>query len=120
MSWTPAVRTNQFSAVVLDGRTSSPRADLLRLLGALHWRQTMTLNDILGSSQGRIVFSDNLEVLNGLPNECLDLIYVDPPFNTGKRQTLQRIKTIRDGQGDRVGFQGQRYKTVKLSNSSYV
>jgi site-specific DNA-methyltransferase (adenine-specific) len=39
------------------------------------------------------------------------LIYVDPPFNTGRRQTRLRMKTVRDPAGDRVGFGGRRYRT---------
>src|SRR3954451_8787413 len=76
--------------------------------------------DILGEAAGRVVLGDNLDVLASLPDESIDLIYVDPPFNTGKRQILQRLKTTRDTTGDRVGFQGQRYRTVKLGHSSYV
>lgn len=78
------------------------------------------MTNILGSATGRIVLDDNLAVLSNLPDECLDLIYVDPPFNTGKRQALTRIKTIRDEDGDRVGFQGHRYRTIKVGQSSYL
>src|ERR1700678_323152 len=39
------------------------------------------------------------------------LIYIDPPFNTGRRQTRARMKTVRDEAGDRVGFGGRRYRT---------
>jgi len=77
--------------------------------------------DILEGDRGRFVLGDNLAVLESLPNESIDLIYIDPPFNTGKRQTLHRLQTIRDeANGDRVGFQGKRYRTVKLSAQSYV
>jgi site-specific DNA-methyltransferase (adenine-specific) len=78
------------------------------------------MSNVLGNSAGRIVLGDNLAVLRALPDESIDLIYVDPPFNTGKRQLLQRLKTTRDADGDRVGFQGQRYRTVELGRSSYV
>ncbi len=63
--------------------------------------------------------ADNLEILGTLPDGCLDLVYVDPPFNTGKRQTLLRLKTVRDDGGDRAGFQGNRYRTVEVGRSSY-
>ncbi|HEY3060950.1 MAG TPA: site-specific DNA-methyltransferase [Chloroflexota bacterium] len=70
---------------------------------------------------GRIVLADNLAVLAKTPSESIDLIYVDPPFNTGRRQTLERVRTIRDeAGGDRVGFQGRRYRTIKLGESSYL
>src|SRR6266508_4626007 len=76
--------------------------------------------DPLGHSTGRVVLGDNLPVLAGLPDASIDLVYVDPPFNTGKRQVLPRLKTVRDTNGDRVGFQGQRYRTIKLGRQSYL
>jgi len=77
--------------------------------------------DILQGDRGRIVLGDNLAVLRSLPDASVDLIYIDPPFNTGRRQTLHRLQTIRDEtNGDRVGFQGKRYRTVKLSAQSYA
>lgn len=63
---------------------------------------------------------DNLEVLRGFDDGSFDLIYVDPPFNTGKEQSRTRIKTERDDEGDRVGFQGKRYKTTVLGSSGYA
>lgn len=69
---------------------------------------------------GKIYYSDNLEILKTLASESVDLIYIDPPFNTGKRQTRTRLKTVRDdNNGDRTGFQGKRYRTIKLSTSGY-
>jgi site-specific DNA-methyltransferase (adenine-specific) len=73
------------------------------------------------SREGRVVLADNLSVLNGLPDASVDLIYVDPPFNTGKRQTLERLQTVRDdANGDRTGFKGQRYRSVRLGAQSFV
>ena len=59
----------------------------------------------------RIVHGDNLEALRGMASGSVALIYVDPPFNTGRRQTRLRMKTVRDAAGDRVGFGGRRYRT---------
>ena len=67
----------------------------------------------------RIVFGDNLEVLQGLPDAAARLIYIDPPFNTGKVQARQSIRTVRDENGDRTGFKGQRYRTEHLGSSAY-
>ncbi len=48
------------------------------------------------------------------------MIYVDPPFNTGKRQTLHTLQTVRDEtHGDRTGFQGQRYRTIRVGSQSF-
>jgi site-specific DNA-methyltransferase (adenine-specific) len=66
-----------------------------------------------------IYFDDNLEVLRNLPGSSIDLIYIDPPFNTGKVQTRAAIRTIADECGDRTGFQGRRYRTVPLETRSY-
>jgi site-specific DNA-methyltransferase (adenine-specific) len=71
-------------------------------------------------TSGRVILGDNLAALTTLPDESVDLIYVDPPFNTGKRQTLQTLKTLRDADGDRTGFGGRRYRTLRLASSSYV
>jgi len=61
-----------------------------------------------------IYYGDNLPILQGLPAESVDLIYIDPPFNTGKVQRRTSIATICDENGDRTGFQGKRYRTIKL------
>ncbi|WOO92476.1 DNA-methyltransferase [Helcobacillus massiliensis] len=63
-----------------------------------------------------VVSADNLEVLRTLPDESFQLIYIDPPFNTGRRQQRQSITTTRSAPGtagSRVGFKGQSYDTVK-------
>ena len=67
-----------------------------------------------------IHFGDNLEVLRGLPEAAFDLIYVDPPFNTGKRQTRVSLRTDRDPTGDRTGFAGSRYRTTRLGESHFA
>jgi site-specific DNA-methyltransferase (adenine-specific) len=46
------------------------------------------------------------------------LIYIDPPFNTGKRQARLRMKTVQDEAGDRVGFGGRRYRTELVGSAS--
>jgi len=65
----------------------------------------------------RIVQGENLSVLRELAPESVALIYIDPPFNTGKRQIRPRLKTIRDVDGDRTGFGGVRYRTEKSLES---
>jgi site-specific DNA-methyltransferase (adenine-specific) len=69
---------------------------------------------------GRVVLADNLAVLLGLPDASVDLVYTDPPFNTGKRRTLLRLRTVADAAGDRLGFQGRRYRTIKLGRASFL
>ncbi len=59
----------------------------------------------------RIVEGENLALLRGLPAHSAELIYIDPPFNTGRVQTRRRLKMTRDEDGDRTGFGGHRYRT---------
>jgi site-specific DNA-methyltransferase (adenine-specific) len=59
------------------------------------------------------VSGDNLNAISQLPDESFRLIYIDPPFNTGKKQTRQTMKTVRSETGSRIGFKGQSYDTVK-------
>jgi len=61
----------------------------------------------------RILHSENLAALRTLPSASVELIYVDPPFNTGTTQQRPQIKTVRDADGDRTGFGGHRYRTIK-------
>jgi site-specific DNA-methyltransferase (adenine-specific) len=67
----------------------------------------------------RILLGENLTLLPGLPGEAFQLIYIDPPFNTGRTQTRRTLETTASGDGDRTGFQGRRYATRLLSESSY-
>ncbi len=66
-----------------------------------------------------IILGDNLEVLRGFADEAFQMIYIDPPFNTGKDQLRKTLQTTPDAQGDRIGFKGQRYKTKLLAESSF-
>ena len=66
-----------------------------------------------------IVQGDNLEFLRSEPAGAYRLIYVDPPFNTGERRELRRLRTVRDADGDRTGFGGARYRTEELGRRSY-
>jgi site-specific DNA-methyltransferase (adenine-specific) len=67
-----------------------------------------------------IRFGDNLDVLRELSAQSFQLIYIDPPFNTGKVQSRVSLKTVRDEDGDRTGFQGKRYRSVRLGSKAYA
>ncbi|WP_166880395.1 site-specific DNA-methyltransferase [Salinibacterium sp. ZJ450] len=60
-----------------------------------------------------IVHGDNLPALEQLPDASFRLIYLDPPFNTGRPQKRQTITTVRSATGTRVGFKGRSYDTIK-------
>jgi len=82
--------------------------------------QTVPLATQTGASVLDIYFGDNADLLPTLPSESFDLIYIDPPFNTGRKQARTQVRTVRDGEGDRVGFKGQRYKTTLLGSRSFA
>ena len=68
----------------------------------------------------RVFFGDNLPLLQSLPDSSVDLIYIDPPFNTGKTQARTQIRTEQNENGDRTGFGGRRYETVKIGSKGYA
>ena len=67
-----------------------------------------------------VVAGDNLEVLELLPAETFDLIYMDPPFNTGAPRVRDTLAVSADASGDRVGFGGRRYESRRLARLSYA
>ncbi len=66
-----------------------------------------------------ILLGDNLELLPRFADESFQLVYIDPPFNTGKRQRRQTIEAHAAEDGNRIGFNGRRYRTRVLAESSY-
>jgi site-specific DNA-methyltransferase (adenine-specific) len=67
----------------------------------------------------RIVQGDNLQVLGTLPRERARLIYIDPPFNTGRKQARQRMRVRASAEGERQGFGGRRYEVDQVESPSY-
>ena len=67
-----------------------------------------------------IHFGENLDIIRAFPDASFDLIYIDPPFNTGRVQARTQIQIVRDDNGDRTGFKGQRYRTVKIGAKGYA
>lgn len=81
----------------------------------------MQAADVLWSSTGEnlIVEGDNLDVVRTLPSGSFTMIYLDPPFNTGRVQRRQNVAARRVESGGRVGFQGRNYEVVKGITTSY-
>jgi site-specific DNA-methyltransferase (adenine-specific) len=67
----------------------------------------------------RIVHGDNLEVLGTLPRGLARLIYIDPPFNTGRKQSRQRMRAHAATDGERRGFGGRRYDVERIDSPVY-
>ena len=68
----------------------------------------------------RIYLGDNLELLAQLPDEAFALVYIDPPFNTGREQRRLTLATEADPDGDRTGFGGRTYRTTVLGSRGYA
>jgi site-specific DNA-methyltransferase (adenine-specific) len=70
-------------------------------------------------SQNRVIQGDNLGVTRALPDGAFTLVYLDPPFNTGRSQRRQSTTSIRSATGTVTGFQGQRYERIRGDLMSY-
>jgi site-specific DNA-methyltransferase (adenine-specific) len=70
--------------------------------------------------EDRILLGENMRILPTLPDKSFQLVYIDPPFNTGKVQARQMLQVVRDENGRHTGFQGHRYSTRLLASASYA
>jgi site-specific DNA-methyltransferase (adenine-specific) len=69
----------------------------------------------------QIILGDNAAVLPTLPAGFARLVYVDPPFNTGREQKRVRMRVkAAAGAGSRTGFGGRRFDVERLASSSYA
>jgi site-specific DNA-methyltransferase (adenine-specific) len=73
----------------------------------------------MATLENTLYFGDNLTVLKLIPDSYIQLVYIDPPFNTGREQQRSKVTTKRNNEGNRIGFKGERYETVKSTVLSY-
>ena len=73
----------------------------------------------MATLENTLYFGDNLTVLKLIPDSSVQLVYIDPPFNTGRKQQRSKVTTRRNNEGNRIGFKGERYETVKSTVLSY-
>jgi site-specific DNA-methyltransferase (adenine-specific) len=66
-----------------------------------------------------VIVGDNAPAMAGLPDAAFDLIYMDPPFNTGRAQARHTLSVVADEGGDRIGFGGRRYNSRLLQTLAY-
>lgn len=72
-----------------------------------------------GLDDDLVIHGDNADVLARLPDGRFDLVYLDPPFNTGRAQSRASIEVAADPSAGRVGFGGRRYRSRLLQELSY-
>ena len=58
-----------------------------------------------GVENRTIVVNDNLPALRALPDACVDLIYLDPPFNSGRAY----LNPIGLAEEEELGLLGRRH-----------
>ncbi len=75
--------------------------------------------DELALTDDLVIFGENYGVLRDLPDSRFDLVYLDPPFNTGRAQARRTLEVLRNADGDRAGFGGRRYSSRLLRTLSY-
>lgn len=67
-----------------------------------------------GELIGRVIRADNLSVLPGLDDGSFTVIYLDPPFNTGRSQRRQTTTSVRsDSARAMAGFKGLGYERIR-------
>lgn len=71
------------------------------------------------NSDSAVILGNNMDVLPGLPDASFPLIYIDPPFNTGKARTRHAMRTTRSATGTRTGFRGESYTAVRGLSRGY-
>lgn len=66
------------------------------------------------ASPDLVVEGDNLEVLAQLPDGAFTVVYLDPPFNTGRSQTRHATTSVRGSRtGAVTGFKGVQYERIR-------
>lgn len=78
------------------------------------------LTKVLEAGSNLIVEGDNKTLLEALPLQSFGLIYMDPPFNTGKKQERKTLRTVADVAGDRIGFGDKRYRSEQVGSRGYA
>jgi site-specific DNA-methyltransferase (adenine-specific) len=84
----------------------------MMVLGQADVPERLALDDDL------LILADNARVLAALPDRAFDLIYIDPPFNTGSPQTRRTLEVVRDAAGT-PGFGGRGYARREVGRSAY-
>ncbi|HEV7216794.1 MAG TPA: site-specific DNA-methyltransferase, partial [Chloroflexota bacterium] len=73
-----------------------------------------------GIASSYVAFGDNLDVLHTLADSSVDLIYIDPPFNTGKVQGRTQLRVQRSEDARRIGFGGRRYSEQRIGRQAFA
>jgi len=113
------------TAAVLDGFNDLQEMECRRLCGMLvslsaAWTPRSAPCTVIDDPVRKIILSENLEALRTLPDAFAQLIYIDPPFNTGREQVRERLKVEADPDATRTGFGGRTYRVERVGKSGYA
>jgi DNA modification methylase len=100
-------------------RHNARRVRLSTYLAGVRFLEATDLSGRIRLDDDLVIRADNAEVLPALDSSAFDLIYIDPPFNTGHAQARTEVSVTRDPKGDRVGFAGRRYATTRIAAREY-
>jgi DNA modification methylase len=92
----------------------APNVVGVRVLAADDLTERVALTDDL------LVHGDSADVLPALPGGAFDMVYLDPPFNTGAQRRRRTLRVEADPDGDRTGFGGRRYRTREVGSLQYA
>ena len=106
-----------YTAAWRSCRRTVPAYDRLGMRA--HSRSEIELAGAIALDDDLVLEADNAQVLPKLPAGAFQLIYIDPPFNTGHLQTRITIGSRASASGDRVGFGGRRYETTAVGKRAY-
>jgi site-specific DNA-methyltransferase (adenine-specific) len=68
------------------------------------------------ASPSLVVHGDNLDVTVQLPDGGFTIVYLDPPFNTGRQQRRRSTTSVRSAEDSITsvtGFKGVRYERIR-------
>jgi site-specific DNA-methyltransferase (adenine-specific) len=70
--------------------------------------------------ENQILLGENMRLLPSFADASFQLVYIDPPFNTGHAQVRKTLSVVGDDDGERTGFGGRRYRTRLVSQASFI
>lgn len=75
--------------------------------------RTIQIADGVPETRSAVIHAENLEVLPLLPDGSFTVVYLDPPFNTGRAQVRTSTTSVRSETGTIAGFKGRSYERIR-------
>lgn len=69
--------------------------------------------DGVPETRSAVFHADNLEVLPQFADGAFTVVYLDPPFNTGRAQVRTSTTSVRSATGTIAGFKGRSYERIR-------